>query len=120
MNPGRDHKRDVGNVCFYGNAIYAELREWLLSRCPKVSLGWVMRKLKLKGNPGDASVDFKCADPDYPNLLNRANLIYNKTDRSYTLVGGRVINVGEFSGDVKVGCSLRFSLSLRSPFGSRI
>jgi hypothetical protein len=101
MNPGSDHRKDFGTVCFYGNAIYAELREYLATHCPKVSLGWVMRKLRIKGNPNDESIRFECNDPDYECALNKANTVYDKMTRSYTLRAGKVINVGEFNGDIK-------------------
>jgi hypothetical protein len=101
MNPGADHKLHTGTVCFYGNAIYVELREYLLERCPQVSLAWVMRKFRIKGTPNDAEVNFRLDNPQYACLLNRANLFYNETDRSYSLRAERVINVGEFNGDIK-------------------
>jgi hypothetical protein len=101
MNPGADHKLHSGTVCFYGNAIYVELREYLLERCPQVSLAWVMRKFHVKGNPNDVEVNFRLDNPQYACLLNRANLAYNEVDRSYTLRAERVINVGEFNGDIK-------------------
>lgn len=101
MNPGSDHRKDFGTVCFYGNAIYAELREYLEAYCPKVSLAWVMRKFRIKGNPNDDSIRFECNDPDYECALNKANTVYDKSNRSYTLRAGKVINVGEFNGDIK-------------------
>jgi hypothetical protein len=100
-NPGRDFRKDFGTVCFFGNAMYVELREYLLEQCPQVSLAWVLRKLRIKGSANDDFIRFECNDPDYPCLLNKANTVHNKMDRTYQLVGGRVVNVEEFNGDIK-------------------
>jgi hypothetical protein len=100
MNPGRDHTKDTGYVPFYANAVYAELRRYLLTRCLKVSKAWVWRKLKLGGNPNDKVLHMDRSNPNNQNLLNNANLRFDETDSSRTLINGMVINIASFTGDV--------------------
>jgi hypothetical protein len=107
-NAGRDFRKDVGTISLWGNAVYFCLREYLLTQCPQVSLDWVCKRLKIKAmgsnaiaKASDDMVRLERGDPKSPCLLNNANTYFDRNDTSKTLVGDRVINVGEFTGDLK-------------------
>lgn len=109
-NAGRNWRTDHGVICMWGNAAYFCLREYLITQCMRVSLDWVCSLLRIRAVGGahnaiakstDAMIRLDRSDPNNLCLLNRDNLTYDKSDSSFTLTGDRVINVCEFSGDLK-------------------
>jgi len=111
VNPGANHTRDIGTIPIWGNAAHFLLRPYLLQQCPRVEMDWVCRRLKIRPDSGttqanvwakatDAKVRLDRYNPKNPCKLNDANIHFDEATSVRTLVGDKVINVGEFTGDL--------------------
>lgn len=111
VNPGADHRRDIGTIPIWGNAAHFLLRPYLLTQCAQVSMDWVCKRLKIKPAGGtnlpnvwakstDPIVRLDRYNPKNPCKLNENNLLIDQNAGTTTLVGELVINVSEFTGDL--------------------
>ncbi len=86
-----------GSLPMWADAAFPLLRDYLLSQCPRVTFDYVKGKL-LMSNAAHTFVQLN--DPNRPCQLNAMNVTLDRSTSTRKLIGGKVVNVSEYSGDL--------------------